>query len=297
MSNFLSYLDENAQFQNFLQGKKELAQEVAAEKKGQIEGGMESLTLAGGPLLEKVGTGVKKAMDLYTKGSEAVSKFKAAGEKLDIAATKAEEEGGDIFKTIGSNIAGKISGAVETKLTGAVNDLRGVIKTRIPSLDELSSGASSNISKIGSNMSKKMQMNEFERDPESELSSLNENRGLVNSVRSIFRESGEKTLTGARGLAQEGMETAAKVGQEAVSEVASKASSIAAEVGSKAAAAAGEAAAEAVGEGVAGAVSEAIPVVGELAMVGMGIYDIFKGTHEKTPIQTMMARPVYNAGL
>ncbi len=49
MSQLLSYLDENAQFQNFLQGKKELAQEVAAEKKGQIEGGLESLTLAGGP--------------------------------------------------------------------------------------------------------------------------------------------------------------------------------------------------------------------------------------------------------
>lgn len=300
MSNLLSYLDENAEFQNFLQGKKELAQEVAAEKKGEITGGIESLTLAGAPLLEKVSTGVKKAMDLYSKGSEAVSKFKAVGEKLDVATAKAEEEGGDIF----SNIAGKVSSAVETKVTGAVNDLRSILKSRIPSLDEISSSASSNVSKIGSNMSKRMQMNEFERDPESELSSLSENKGLVDSVRSIFRESGQKIsstaqegIEGARGIAQEGMQTASKVGQEAIAEVGSKASSLAAEVGSKTAEAVGSSVAEAVGEGVAGAVSEAIPVVGELAMVSMGIYDLFKGTHEKTPVQAMMARPVYNAGL
>jgi hypothetical protein len=300
MSNLLSYLDENSQFQNFLQGKKELAQEVAAEKKGQIEGGLESLTLAGGPLLEKVGAGVKKAMDLYTKGSEAVSKFKAAGEKLDIAATKAEEEGGDLFSRIG----GRVSSGIESRITGAVNDLRGVLKGRISSLDEISSNASSNVSKIGTNMSKRMQMNEFERDPESEIGALNENKGLVNSVRSIFRESGERATTtaqesmqGARGMVQEGAAEALKVGQETAAEIGSKASTMAAEVGSKAAEAVGEAAAEAVGEGVAGAVSEAIPVVGELAMVGMGIYDIFKGSHEKTPVQAMMARPVYNAGL
>ena len=302
MSNLLSYLDENAEFQNFLQGKAQMAQEIAAEKKSELTGGLESLTISGGPLLEKVGSGVKKTIELYKKGSEAVGKFKAAGEKLDIATAKAEEEGGDIF----SNIGTKLSSAAETKISGAFNDLRGVLKGKIPSLDEISSSASSNVSKIGSNMSKKMQMNEFERDPESDLSSLTENKSLVDSVRSIFRNSGEKISTpldaeesvgSVRGIAQEGMQQAAKIGQEATSEITSKASSLASEIGSKAAETAAEAATEAVGEGVATAVSEAIPVVGELAMVGMGIYDIFKGTHDKPTPVPMMARPVYNAGL
>lgn len=304
MSNLLSYLDENAAFQNFLQGKAEMAQQITAEKQQQVEGGLESLTLAGGPLLEKIGSGVKKTMELYSKGSEAVSKFKAAGIKIDEALNKTEAESGDIIKSLSDNIGSKLSNIVQSKVSGAVNDLRGVIKAPTSSLDELSSRASSSISKVGTNMSKRLQMNEFDRDPESDLSSLEENRSLINNIRSVFRGTGEKistsaeeSMTSARGLAQEGMESLSKVGQEAATEVASKASSTASEIGSKIAASTAETVAETIGEGAATAISEAIPVVGELAMVGTGIYDLIHSIHEKPQVVTMMARPVYNAGL
>lgn len=286
MSNLLSYLDENAEFQNFLQGKAEMAQAAAAEKKGEITGGLESLTLSGAPLLEKIGSGVKKTMELYNKGSEAVSKFKTAGIKIDEALNQSEAVGGDIFENIAGKIASRVSGGVSN-----------VFK-------DVSSNAMSNVSKIGTNMSKRMQMSEFERDPESEIASLNENKGLVDNVRSIFRSTGEKIsssaeegMMGARGIAQEGMQQAAKIGEEAAAQIGSKASSLAGEVAGKAAATAGEIAAEAIGEGAVTAISEAVPVVGELALVGTGIYDLIHGFRGKPASVPMMARPVYNPGL
>jgi hypothetical protein len=282
MSNLISYLDENAEFQNFLQGKAQMAQAAAAEKKEELTGGLETLTLSGAPLLEKIGSGVKKTMELYNKGSEAVSKLKTAGIKVDEALNQSEMEGGDIFQNIADKVASRVS-------SGASN-----------LFNEASSNAISNVSKIGANMSKRLQMSEFERDPESELASLNENRGLVDNVRSIFRSTGEKIsstaeegMTGARGIAQEGMAAAKNIGEEAASQIGSKVSSIAGEIGAKA----GEIAAEAIGETAVGAISEAVPVVGELALVGMGIYDLFHGFHAKPTPVSMMARPVYNAGL
>jgi len=286
MSNLISYLDENAEFQNFLQGKAQMAQAAAAEKKEELTGGLETLTLSGAPLLEKIGSGVKKTMELYNKGSEAVSKLKTAGIKVDEALNQSEMEGGDIFQNIADKVASRVGSGVSNLF------------------NEASSNAISNVSKIGANMSKRLQMSEFERDPESEMASLNENRGLVDNVRSIFRSTGEKItstaeegMTGARGIPNsmniDGMMAARNIGEETASQIGSKVSSMAGEIGAKA----GEVAAEAIGETAVGAISEAVPVVGELAMVGMGIYDLFHGFHAKPTPVSMMARPVYNAGL
>jgi hypothetical protein len=85
------------------------------------------------------------------------------------------------------------------------------------------------------------------------------------------------------GAVEEGV---SQLGEKSVGEIASKVGSTVAEgVG------------EAVGEGIGALASEAIPVVGELAAVGLGIYDLFKGITQKVPQIQAEAVPSFISGL
>jgi hypothetical protein len=119
-----------------------------------------------------------------------------------------------------------------------------------------------------------MRTNAFERDPESEIASGEDNMGILDSFKSVFR--------GGTSEVSEGVESAVKGAGEAVAEGVSSAV---------------EGVGTAVAEGVGSLVADVIPVVGELGMLGLGIYDFVKGETAKAPVVQAFASPVLEKGV
>jgi hypothetical protein len=67
--------------------------------------------------------------------------------------------------------------------------------------------------------------------------------------------------------------------------------------GSKAVAGAGEAIGESIGEVAGASIADVIPVVGEIALASLAIYDIFKGSHIADPISYAYSAPSFVAGV
>lgn len=292
MANLLSYLDENQAFQSLKQFQ-EQEKEAYKEKTQQgITGFVETLPLVAHLLY--------KGKELYQKGTELGSKIEETVSKVQEGAQKigsAVEQG---VSKIESSV-GKLKGVGEEALEKG-QSMIGETAAKAESLvgnavDRISTSGSSMLSKAGSNMSQKMMQNEFERDPESEDLSMIENRDLFTKVKSIFRGGETGTQETTQGLAEAGEDIgreALSVGKSALSEGAEAAGSVA----TKAVGAASEAASAAVEAGttIGSVVSEAIPIVGELAGIGVGIYDIVHSFADKPHIFNI-ARPVFSAGI
>jgi phage-related protein len=206
------------------------------------------------------------ALDLFRRGREAYNKVTNAGEDV---ASKAEGGVESAVEGATSAAEGAVEGAVEGVQSAVSGAVEGVQSALSSTLGEFSSG----IRSIGNQLSKRMQTNAFERDPESEISSGEDNMGVFDRIQSVFR-----------GGVQEG-ESLGTVAKSAVSE------------GAEAATSAAEGVASSVAEGIGSFVADAIPVVGELSMLGLGIYDFVKSETIKTPVVQAMATPILEKGV
>jgi hypothetical protein len=222
------------------------------------------------------------AIDLFRRGKEAYNKLtgeKPAAEKPAAAegegataegeGAAVEAEGGETLDSLTSgveNVARNIGSEVSSRLGDFTSSIRG----------------------IGNQLSDRMRTNAFERDPEAEIASGEDNMGILDRFQSVFRggvSEGENAVSGAVDSAKSAVSSAVSEGSEAVSGAVEGATSVAEGVGT------------AVAEGVGSLVADAIPVVGELSMLGLGIYDFVKGETAKAPVVQAFASPVLEKGI
>jgi len=212
------------------------------------------------------------AIDLFRRGKEAYGKL--TGEKT--AATEGE--------SAASEGESAISGAVEG-VEGLASETLGALTSSAQSAfsgvtSQIGDFASS-IRGIGNQLSERMRTNAFERDPEAEIASGEENMGILDKVQSVFRggvSEGENAVSSAVSGVRGAISGAVSEGTEAATSVA-------------------EGVGTAVAEGIGAVVADAIPVVGELSMLGLGIYDFVKGETAKAPVIQAFATPVLEKGI
>lgn len=284
---YYNYLQENDAFQQIKDSAEQQRDAIEDIKQRYIESG--EMTLL-------------PAFDLLSKGIKGVSK---------------------VVSTV-SDISDKVSGAVE-KVSGAVEKVAGAPQTVETSVNE-------NLNNISGRLSDRLRTSAFDADPEEGLASNEMNVSNFERVQQIFRggnlaeqagEQAEGVVSRVSGLAEqaEGVVSGlasrvsgavsglAEQAETTVSGLASRAMGAVEEgvsqLGEKSigeiASKVGSTVAEGVGEGIGEAVgvlaSEAIPVVGELAAVGLGIYDLFKGITQKVPQIQAEAVPSFISGL
>jgi hypothetical protein len=271
MSNLYDYLNENSQFQSFLQNKKSYEENIADAK---------------GTALASLGENLPLAVEV---GSRVVEGIKALQ-----SATAGESSVGDLVSkaasVVGENIASKVGSVVGENLASKLPSL--------PSLSATSSEASAMTSNLGDSLAGRLAARAFEQDPEDIGSFIGNNQSLVESAQAIFR-----------GGAQAGEGAIASVGENLATKVSGIASDIGEQVATKAASVAGEAAAtgeavgaaagEAVGAGLGAVASTAASVLGPVGIVaglGLSIYDIVEA-FEKPTFIAKAAKPVFVAGL
>ena len=284
---YYNYLQENDAFQQIKDSAEQQRDAIEDIKQRYIESG--EMTLL-------------PAFDLLSKGIKGVSK---------------------VISTV-SDISDKVSGAVE-KVSGAVEKVAGAPQTVETSVNE-------NLNNISGRLSDRLRTSAFDADPEEGLASNEMNVSNFERVQQIFRggnlaeqagEQAEGVVSRVSGLAEQAETTVSGLASRvsgAVSGLADQAETTVSGLASRAmgaveegvsqlgeksigeiASKVGSTVAEGVGEGIGEAVgvlaSEAIPVVGELAAVGLGIYDLFKGITQKVPQIQAEAVPSFISGL
>ena len=200
------------------------------------------------------------AIELYQRGKGLYNKLSTTAENIaatgEDAVTSAVEGATDLgSETLSSLTEGAISG-VTSRLGQFSSSIRG----------------------IGNQLSQRMQTNAFERDPEAELASGEDNMGILDRAQSLFRggiSEGENAISGA------------------VSSVRGAVSGAVSEAASGAA----EGVAAAVGETVGAIAAESIPLVGEIGMLSLGVYEFAKSFTEKAPVVQAFATPVFEKGV
>lgn len=214
------------------------------------------------------------AIDLFRRGREAYGKLTSAGE----------------------NVAKEGESAVEGAVEGAEGAVKGLASETLGALTSRAEGAlsgvtsrlgdfSSSIRGIGNQLSERMRTNAFERDPEAEIASGEENMGILDKVQSVFRGGVSEASQGAESAISGATEAASTAVSGATEAATSAVSSVAEGVGT------------AVAEGVGSLVADAIPVVGELSMLAVGAYDFIKSETAKAPVIQALAAPVLEKGI
>jgi hypothetical protein len=288
---YYNYLQENDAFQQIKDSAEQQRDAIEDIKQRYIESG--EMTLL-------------PAFDLLSKGIGGVSK---------------------VVQTV-SDISDKVSGAIE-KVSGAVEKVSGTPQTVETSVNE-------NLNNISGRLSDRLRSNAFDTDPEESLASNEMNVSSFERVQQLFRggnlaDQAEGVVSGlgqqaegaVSGLAQQAEGLVSGLGSRvsgAVSGLAEQAEGVASglasrtmgaveegvsqlgeksvgEIASKVGSTVAEGVGEGIGEAVGALASEAIPVVGELVAVGLGIYDLFKGISQKVPQIQAEAVPSFISGL
>jgi len=277
---YYNYLQENDAFQQLKDSAEQQRDAIEDIKQRYLESG--DMTLL-------------PAFDLLSKGIRGVSK---------------------VISTV-SDVGEKVSGAVE-KVSGAIEKVSGVPQTVETSVNE-------NLNNISGRLSDRLRANAFDADPEEALASNEMNVSSFERVQQLFRGGniGEQVEGAVSGLGEqaEGMVSGlasrvsgavsglAEQAEGTVSGLASKATGAiesgisqlgektAGELASKVGTSLAEGVGEGIGEGIGALAAEAVPVVGELAAVGLGIYDLFKGITQKVPQIQAEAVPSFISGL
>jgi phage-related protein len=228
-----------------------------------------------------------------------VEQYKAGAEQVVLPAIDLFRRGREAYNRLtnqAENIVDEGKTAVEGAVQGAEGAVKGIASDTLGSLGSTAENVLSNVTSrigqfssgirgIGNDLSNRMMTNAFERDPEGEIASGSENMGVFDRVQSIFRggvSEGENAVSSAISGVKGAVSSAVSEGTEAAT---SAASGIAEGVGT------------AVGEGIGAVVGEAIPVIGELGMLGLGIYDFVKAETTKAPVIQAMASPVLEKGI
>ena len=277
---YYNYLQENDAFQQIKDSAEQQRDAIEDIKQRYLESG--DMTLL-------------PAFDLLSKGIRGVSK---------------------VISTV-SDVGEKVSGAVE-KVSGAVEKVAGVPQTVETSVNE-------NLNNISGRLSDRLRANAFDADPEEALASNEMNVSSFERVQQLFRggnigeqvegavsglgEQAETTVSGLASRVSGAVSGLAEQAEGTVSGLASRASGAiesgisqlgektAGELASKVGSTVAEGVGEGIGEGIGALAAEAVPVVGELAAVGLGIYDLFKGITQKVPQIQAEAVPSFISGL
>jgi hypothetical protein len=268
---YLNFLQENSTFENLSAQAQEQSDLLKGLKEQYLQGASEALI---------------PAIDLLRRGVSAV-------QKIGSTVSNVVEKGQEVMAK-GEEVLAK--GAELVKSTPQV----------VENLD-----VSGEIKGVGSRIADRMRVSEFDRDPESDLASNEENLSAFDRVQAIFRggsseaeglsskvasmteEVGQKVTGLAENLAENVGSKLASVGEN----LATKAVGVAGEVGENVASKVGTGLAEGVGEGIGAIASEAIPVVGELLGVGLALADVIGAFKEKSPIPQIQAMPAFMSGL
>jgi hypothetical protein len=215
---------------------------------------------------------------------------------------------------------------VAPEVEKGVESLKSVVRTPVSSYNE----AKGFIQRGVKSMSKKVFENEFNRDPESELSAEHLQPNVIEKVSSFIRQGYKEPIaqgsdalkslatksSGVLEKLQTGGENALKSATKGVEELGARATGLVSETGEKAASFASEIAGKASNiaskgasiateavagateavEGIGSVVADTVPVVGELAALGVGLYDIIKNFGEKPHVYSV-AKPTFASGL
>jgi hypothetical protein len=236
-------------------------------------------------------TAILPAIELYQRGKALYNKFTAEkpvvgqGENAVAEGENAVAEGESTLSSAIEGAQGAVRGAASETLGSLSEGAESAISGITSRLGEFSSS----IRGIGNQLSERMRTNAFERDPESEIAGGEENMGIFDRAQSLFRggvseasQGVESAMSGVRG----GISGAISEGSEAVQGAVSEAATTAAEtVGT------------AVGEGIGEFIGSAIPIVGELGMLGLGVYDFVKSFTEKPATVQAFATPIFEKGV
>ena len=224
-----------------------------------------------------------------------VETYRQGAEQALLPAIELYQRGKGLYNKLSTTAEDAVTEG-QSALTSAVQGARDLGSETLSSLTEGAiSGVtsrlgqfSSSIRGIGNQLSQRMQTNAFERDPEAELASGEDNMGILDRAQSLFRggvSEGENAISGAVSSVRGAVSGAVSGATEAVSGA------------TEAASAAGEGVAAAVGETIGAVAAEAIPVVGELSMLALGVYDFAKSFTEKAPVVQAFATPVFEKGV
>jgi len=242
MSDLYDYLNENSQFQTFLQNKKSYEETISDAKGTALASLGENL-----PLAVEVGTRVYegvKALQSVATGESSVGDLVSKATSL-----------------VGENVMSKLPS--------------------LPSLSATTSEASAMTSNLGDSLATRMATRAFEQDPEDVGSFVGNNQSLVESAQAIFRpaaQSGEEAIASVgENLATKVSGIASDIGEQ----VAGKVASVAGEATGEAGAVAGEAVGAGLGA-VASTVGSVLGPVGIVAGLGLSIYDIIEAFEKPT---------------
>lgn len=228
-----------------------------------------------------------------------VEQYKAGAEQVVLPAIDLFRRGRETYNRLtnqAENIVDEGKTAVEGAVEGAEGAVKGIASDTLGSLgstaENVLSGVtsrlgdfSSSIRGIGNQLSERMRTNAFERDPEAEIASGEENMGILDKVQSVFRGGVSEASQGAESAISGATEAASTAVSGATEAATSAVSSVAEGVGT------------AVAEGVGSLVADVIPVAGELSMLGLGIYDFVKSETAKAPVVQAMATPILERGI
>jgi hypothetical protein len=269
---YLNFLQENSTFENVSAQTQEQSDLLKGLKEQYLQG---------------AGEAILPAVDLLRRGVNAV-------QKIGSTVSNVVEKGQEVMAK-GEEVLAK--GAELVKSTPQV----------VENLD-----VSGEIKGVGSRIADRMRVSEFDRDPESDLASNEENLSAFDRVQAIFRggsseaeglsskvasmteEVGQKVTGLAENLAENVGSNLAGIGENVASKGAGQ---VGENVASKVGTGLAEGVGEGIGEGIGAIASEAIPVVGELVGVGLAIADVIGALKEKIPIAQIQATPTFMSGL
>jgi hypothetical protein len=270
---YLNFLQENSTFENLT--------EQASEQKDLVNQLKEQY-------LQGAGEAILPAVDLLRRGVNAVQK-------------------------IGSTVSNVIEKGQEVMAKGEEVLAKGteLVKSTPQVVENVD--VSGEVRGIGSRIANRMRVSEFEQDPE-DLSVNQENLSAFERVQTLFRGGSQeaegvaqKVSSMAEGVAQKVSGLGENLAEGVAQKVANVGEKVAGEVGevgevgenvaSKVATPLAEGIGEAVGEGIGAIASEAIPIVGEVAGLALGIYDVVKGLTERKPLEQVQAVPAFMSGL
>ena len=145
---------------------------------------------------------------------------------------------------------------------------------------------SSSLRNIGNKYSNKLTQNMFEMDPESSIADLGEGMNVIEKAQSMFR-SGVSSISNVAG----------DIGETIGENVSKVAGDIGETIGENVAKVAGENVAKVAGELGVGEALGALAPVADVALIGVGIYDLVKAFRTHAPAVIAQATPALQLGI
>jgi hypothetical protein len=300
MSDYLNFLSENQTY-NDLNDYASQAQQTYKDISEQVKDTkLEGLILSMPEVTKLVTSGAKvlsKGFDAYTNISDSVENVadtigETVSRNVPSGLTDAVSGVSNYVRDVGKSLSDRLNtksfetdpedfmGADISNDMGLVDRFQSVFRGS-GNVGDAGSSIGDTLSNIGSQIASKAS-GALE-------SGISQATSAVEGAVSQATGAVEGVVSQATGALESGITQATGAVQSAVSEGAS----IATKVGTSA----GEAIGETVGEVAGASIADVIPVVGEIALAGLALYDIFKPSHIADPISYAYSAPSFVAGV